>query len=361
MTLEQSIRFDLLDGLRGLAAIAVMAFHFTLAKELYWVKGSVIFIDMFFMLSGFMLAHRYGPDLLAGMSFRQFMLHRLSRLGPLYYLALLLGLIAALLAMNAGEFPSVTPKQFGTALVLGAVWLPYQNNVAWWILDGRPLLMSNFPFNGPSWTMFFEAFTCIMFFFYVQRFKKLSGILLVSVALVMHIFIAYWFQQFNAGSDWNFHFGFPRFVADFFAGALFYQMGLHKRPAKPWLALFVSVIIVLVVFGVGGDWVAFVCSITLIPWIIVLAAAIPLQSRGLIRTCTLLGNLSYPLYIVHLPIHQLLWQIPPIRSMSSPILQSSLLCCICLVIVIGLTNLDMRLRKILTARIASLGARTGFS
>jgi peptidoglycan/LPS O-acetylase OafA/YrhL len=109
MSLEKRFRFDLLDGLRGLAAIAVMVHHFTQHNGLHWLGGAWVAVDLFFILSGFVIAHSYGIKLLAGMPLRQFLLIRLNRLGPLYFFGLLIGLIAALLAMRAGELGKITP------------------------------------------------------------------------------------------------------------------------------------------------------------------------------------------------------------------------------------------------------------
>lgn len=82
-------RFDALDGLRGVAAIAVMISHFsqeTLFKNAYEA------VDLFFMLSGFVIAHSYGARLLSGMTSTEYVKRRLIRLYPMLLISLLIAL-----------------------------------------------------------------------------------------------------------------------------------------------------------------------------------------------------------------------------------------------------------------------------
>jgi hypothetical protein len=66
-------RFDLLDGLRGIAAIGVMIYHYTLHNGLHWLGGAWVAVDLFFILSGFVIAHSYGNKILNGMGIQQFL------------------------------------------------------------------------------------------------------------------------------------------------------------------------------------------------------------------------------------------------------------------------------------------------
>ncbi len=52
-------RFEALDGLRGLAAVAVTVFHYSLYAGLNWVDGGPLAVDLFFVLSGLVIAHAY--------------------------------------------------------------------------------------------------------------------------------------------------------------------------------------------------------------------------------------------------------------------------------------------------------------
>jgi peptidoglycan/LPS O-acetylase OafA/YrhL len=347
MSLGQKYRFDLLDGLRGLAAIAVMVYHFTQHNGLHWLGGAWVAVDLFFILSGFVIAHSYGEKLLAGMLFRQFLLIRLIRLGPLYFLGLLIGLIAAVLSIYAGEFGGITPMQLGTATLLGALWLPYPNNLAWPIgVDtvGGPV----FPLNDPAWSLFFEASVNAAFFFYVYRFRKLSSLCFFGISAATFIVVTVLFHQVNPGwGRYNFIFGFPRVVAEFFAGVLVYQLAFHKNKARPKLTLLTGVIVLLLLF-IGGVY-PLVNSLTLIPVCVVLASAVKIESQSWTKVLRMLGNISYPLYIIHFPMYRLLWNISLIRTFN-PIAQTAVVSCLCLTLALLLAVIDEHLRKALTAR-----------
>ncbi|RYE80714.1 MAG: acyltransferase [Oxalobacteraceae bacterium] len=347
MPLVQKHRFDLLDGIRGLAAIAVMVYHFTSHNDLHWFGGAWVAVDLFFILSGFVIAHSYGAKLLAGMQFRQFFLIRLVRLGPLYFLGLSLGFVAALISMLAGQFGDIRPIQLGTAAMLGLAWMPYPNSLAWPFGDDA-LVGMVFPLNGPAWSLFFEAFVNVAFFFYVYRFKRLCGLLWIAIAVAIFLAATLVLHQTNPGwGKGNFIYGFPRVTAEFFAGVLIYQAGFHRRAARPKLMIVVGAAIALLLFSAEG---ALANSLTLIPLSVILASAIKIESQSLKHACAALGNLSYPLYIVHIPMYQLLWKIPFVPTLN-PVVQTAVISSVCVLLAWMLIPFDERLRKILNSRV----------
>lgn len=348
---EKPLRFDLLDGLRGLAAISVVFYHFTQHNGLRWMSGAWVAVDLFFILSGFVIAHSYGPKLLAGMPLRRFLLVRFIRLGPLYFVGLLLGVVAAAVALAAGELGNITWTQLATAAVLGAMWLPYLNDLAWPFgaeTIGGPV----FPLNDPSWSLFLEVFVNAVFFFFVFRFRRLSSHWLFGFAAISYLLVTILFRQVNPGWGYeNFVFGFPRVIAEFFAGVLIYQLGFHERAALPRLTLLAlggAASLVLT----SGLKTALVNSVTLVPLSVALASAIRIDSPLWKRVCKVLGDLSYPLYIVHYPLYRLLWQVPPIRAMT-PVSQTVLVGLVSIGVALVLAVLDERVRRRLMGRSAT--------
>ena len=88
-------RFAALDGLRGVSAIAVVLFHLPLAMHAYGsplVREAYIFVDFFFVLSGFVIAHAYAARIETVASVGDFLLRRVARRWPLH-LATLAGLV----------------------------------------------------------------------------------------------------------------------------------------------------------------------------------------------------------------------------------------------------------------------------
>ena len=97
-------RYETLDALRGLAALAVVVFHLgqvRLAPDL--VPHGYLAVDFFFVLSGFVVAHAYEEALRGSLSFRSFALRRAIRLYPLAILGATAGL--ALLILKWHFFP----------------------------------------------------------------------------------------------------------------------------------------------------------------------------------------------------------------------------------------------------------------
>src|SRR5690606_39116617 len=92
-------RFAALDGLRGISAVAVAFFHLPLAFHLFGsplVREAYIFVDFFFVLSGFVIAHAYGARLTGGAELGDFLVRRIGRLWPLH-----LATLGALVALEA--------------------------------------------------------------------------------------------------------------------------------------------------------------------------------------------------------------------------------------------------------------------
>ena len=132
--------FASLDGLRGVAALAVVGSHFENLSgfDLYLQQAGVA-VDFFFVLSGFVIAQAYEQRLLTDMTWRRYMGIRLARLYPAIFGGVLAGLIVAAVA---GEPVSVW---FGLQFLL----LP--------VLQGAPVHGGElFPVNGPQWSLFWE-------------------------------------------------------------------------------------------------------------------------------------------------------------------------------------------------------------
>ncbi len=161
-------RFNTLDGLRGVAAIAVIFFHFTQHTTLRLFSGAGLAVDLFFCLSGFVIAHSYQQRLIGGMSFKDFFLKRLVRLYPMFHMiGLMLGALA-LLMKSAYSQTSLTLHQTLSSIALNAFYVPYLSD--FYIQIGKDKIDSAlFPTNDPAWSLFFELLVNIVFAFVVIR------------------------------------------------------------------------------------------------------------------------------------------------------------------------------------------------
>ncbi len=341
-------RFDMLDGLRGIAAVAVMIYHYTQHNGLHWLGGAWVAVDLFFVLSGFVIALSYGDKILKGMSFREFIYVRLIRLAPMYFLGLMLGLLAILLPIAKGEAPQIHFHQVMTALTLGLAWLPYFNDGLWPFGSGS-IPGATFPLNDPGWSLFFEFFVNLGFFYFVYFFRKSSSLLFVLLIGTVFVFCTFGLRQINPG--WgasNFFFGFPRVIAEFFFGTLIFALGLHlKKYPKP-LALIV-VLVALLFFFTSSTRVALINTFIFLPLTVVLMSTVPVS--GVAKAlCKTLGDLSYPLYVLHFPIYRLVFGLSEVKSLS-PVAQTLLIGGFCVIVSLLLINVDLKLRKWLMAQL----------
>lgn len=349
MSDRHASRFEALDGLRGLAAIAVMVYHYTLHNGLNWLGGAWVAVDLFFVLSGFVIAHSYGAKIMNGMTFRTFILLRIIRLAPLYVFALILGLVAAVLVLAKAEAPETLLAPVLKAFALGFVGMPYFNAESW-PFGSSATLGSVFPLNEPSWSLFFEMFANICFFFWVAKYRRLSSAILVGCAVGIFVVSGQYFQVVNPGwGTQNFALGFTRVTAGFFCGALIYSAGLH-RMRFPTALTIVFVFLTLLAMWSSSHRVAKVSQITLVPLTVVLLSTSNVS--GLASSiCKWLGDISYPLYILHFPVYRLAYELFLDAGSIQPLTHTLLIGCASTALAVLVVTGDLQLRKQLQRRL----------
>lgn len=290
-------RFEVLDGLRGLAALAVMLTHYGRFTGQPLFRGAVVAVDLFFILSGFVIAFSYEQKILAGMSARAFAQARLVRLGPLYYAGLVLGMVAALLLAVPGQalWPMALPAVVG---------LPCFNEVTRQV-DEASVQGAIFPLDDPAWSLFFELFVNAVFFAWLWRCRGRGLIGLVVPAMMVFLACALYLQ--DTGPGWgtgNFVYGFPRVLSGFFLGVLICRHRARLAVLPPALAL----VLVAGFFALTlvGDIRACLFNTFVLAPLVVLAGA-GLSAGRLRAFCHFSGELSYPLYVLHYPLYELLY------------------------------------------------------
>jgi peptidoglycan/LPS O-acetylase OafA/YrhL len=295
-------RFLVLDGLRGLAAFAVILDHVSSTTLRAWFPGRYLAVDFFFVLSGFVLAHAYGHRLASGMSAWTFMKVRLIRLYPLYLLGLGLGLVLPVLAALRGWEEASPLPQIAMIAAFGFFFLPAPPVFGW---TGQHL----YPFNGPSWSLFFELVANFVYGL-IARFLtwRVFAIGLPIAAMLVALTLL---RQDAMGPGWlwpHFDAGLARVIYCFFAGVMLYRLrGAIRIPAIPaWAA----VLALLAIFAVpaAGIWrQAFdaFAAILLMPLLVAFASGAKV-SGTVARVCATLGLLSYGVYAMHVPLMTLI-------------------------------------------------------
>lgn len=132
-------KYQTLDGIRGIAALMIVLHHTG-----YYFSGlpfarSYLAVDLFFVLSGFVIAEAYSTRLKDGLSCFEFMRIRIIRLYPLYLLGTLLGIIhIAGVMMGGNNSENWTVFELLITAAVAILMLP------------TPINQTLYPLNGPS-------------------------------------------------------------------------------------------------------------------------------------------------------------------------------------------------------------------
>jgi peptidoglycan/LPS O-acetylase OafA/YrhL len=275
--------FATLDGLRCIAALAVVCFHFTSVLKPYNPAAAFLAVDLFFCLSGFVIAHAYGDRLTKGLPFRDFVAIRLIRLYPLFLLSVLInGAIFTLSALVGSADGWTVTAMIGTALL----FLP------------NPWDSRLFPINEPAWSLFFELLiNFIAAAFWTKLTPRVLGGLVMVGAMGLLVMGAD-AGTIDAGYRWS---GFAlssfRVCFSFFAGILLYR--LHTRLILPRVhpvVLFAVLSVVLLYatkLGITGE----LLSVFIVFPVLVLLGSQNEPSRP--ASLILGGKVSYALYVLH--------------------------------------------------------------
>ncbi len=308
-------RYEVLDGLRGIAAILVVCFHlFEGHAENHFSQlfnHAYLAVDFFFVLSGFVIGYAYdGRWGRGGMSVGGFIRRRLIRLQPMIVFGSLLGLaVFPATFMADGWEGQASLAGVLLCALLGALMIPITP-----ALDVRGW-DENYPLNGSQWSLFFEYAANLLYAF-VFRFLSTRGLALATAAAAG---LSAWYVFASPSGDyhggWAFTLtgletGFARVLYTFMVGLLLSRLQWKLRVKHPFLACGVLLAIALSMPRIGTEtllwpnalYEAF-CVLVLFPLIVIMGSSIVHtegeDSGALCRWC---GRISYPLYLVQFPI-----------------------------------------------------------
>lgn len=273
--------FHGLHSLRGLAAVAVLLFHAQAVLGFQLAPSGYLAVDLFFILSGFVIAHSYDPRFEAGLGARTFILARAARFWPLFALGTAFG-AAWLVLENIVAPPAALsiPEVIGFSL-MALAYVP------------APAAGDLFPLNVPAWSLFFELIVNAGFalFFALSKTRWLPGVVAVSAAGLALVLA---FDLFDV-QLW----GGVRAVYGFALGVLLYRSRWSPARLPAWLVIAA----VCATFALPeGKWVEAVCVFLLYPFAIATLAFAEGGTSN--RLLAFLGDLSFPLYALHYPILQ---------------------------------------------------------
>lgn len=287
-----SHRFSALDGFRGVCALTVLLFHF-LPNTPFGFRHGYLSVDVFFVLSGFVLAFAFGGKLDAGMSLSAFVGARVRRLGPVLLLGSVLGGVATLLVDG----------RFSVALVVDTL-----RSVLLIPLTG-PGITEAFPLNGAFWSLFDEFWVNVAFGAVAARLKPAPLIVCIIAAYIVLITISLEVGIVNFGTTpSSIYYSIFRAAPSFLMGVLIFKLwrygSLSRLPSISPVVVFALWFAVVLIppFPAVNILYDLVQVIFVAPILIALLA----RSEGATPFWALwLGRVSYPLYATHVAIHSL--------------------------------------------------------
>jgi peptidoglycan/LPS O-acetylase OafA/YrhL len=279
-----------LDGLRGVAAFVVVFLHGTMVFDVGYIPpAACLAVDFFFLLSGFVVAYAYDERLANGsMTWRQFMVVRMIRLYPMVFVGTAVG--AALrfrsIQFDPSTFLMITAGSFAllpVGFAVGAV---------------------AYPLNLPVWSLFFEFAINAL---YGSRFGKLgmrSLTAFVAVSAVALIPMALWgapYVEIGWKRPITFGLGFVRVAYPFAAGVLLFRVSRFRTiPGLP-IGPIGCLLALLLLMPVNNTNYDLVLVLAVFPVLTALGSRASFgKSAALV--CSAFGRLSYPLYLVHMPV-----------------------------------------------------------
>lgn len=303
--------YNILDGLRGVAAITVVCFHifeaFATSHLDQRINHGYLAVDFFFILSGFVVGYAY-DDRWGKMKTTDFIKRRIIRLHPMVVMGAIIGAIMFYTQGCSVWDVSVVPiAALLVATVLNMFLIPATTGSE---IRG---VGEMFPLNGPSWSLFFEYIGNILYALFIRKLPtKALGILVFVIGCGLA-----WFAILGPLGDicvgfsltgTEFTGGSLRLLFSFSAGLLLSRIFNPTNIKGAFWICSISIIALLAVPRIGGAehlWMNGVydtlCCVLFFPLLVYLGASGKTTDKYTARICKFLGDISYPLYMVHYP------------------------------------------------------------
>lgn len=307
--------YNILDGLRGVAALMVLIYHvfegFSTSPVDQWCNHGYLAVQFFFILSGFVIGYAY-DDRWKRMGVGEFFKRRLIRLHPMVIMGIILG-VAAFIIQGSVKWngSSVSISFVILAMLCTLFMIPAAPGSAIDIRGNGEL----FPLNGPYWSLFVEYIGNIL---YVLFLRHLSNRILAILVAITGVGMA-WYAIGN-GSGYG-HLGVGWTMDNHYleAGILSmtfcFSIGLLiSRVFKPiyisgafWICS-LAVVILTSIPHLGGTQMPWLngiydtlCVAVLFPLVIWVGASGKTTDTKSAAICKFWGDVSYPMYVVHYP------------------------------------------------------------
>ena len=332
--IDNKPRYEILDGLRGVAALIVVGFHMMETYRVSYATQAInhgyLAVDFFFILSGFVTGYAY-DDRWGKLSTWEFFKRRLTRLHPMVVFSVLIG---AAFYFFQGYYSQSALENSGWILFVACIvtdlfLIPTGKGID---IRGWGEITS---FNGPSWSLMFEYWGNVLYAFVFRRLPTAiigalcvcSAFFTMDLALGLNVFGILPEGKFNLVGGWvlnaeHMYTGFVRLLFPYLCGLFIARLLSSKRCANnpsgsPFHASngfwWTSAGLILILFmpcigtdvGVADGLYQCLSVWFLFPMIVLVGAGSSIKQRWVQKLCKFLGDISYPLYIVHYPVAML--------------------------------------------------------
>lgn len=316
--------YELLDGLRGVAALLVVWYHvfegyaFAGGTLIESINHGYLAVDFFFILSGFVIGYAYDDRWGRSLTMKNFFKRRLIRLHPMVIMGAVLGVVTFCIQGGVQwDGTHVATSMIMLALLCAMFFIPAYPGAGYEVRGNGEM----FPLNGPSWSLFFEYIGNLLYALFIHRLStRMLTAFVVLLGAGLACFAIFDVSGYgNMGVGWtldavNFLGGLLRMLFPFSLGML---LSRNFRPVKVRGAFWICAAVLLALFVVpylegtepicwNGLYEAF-CIIVVFPLLIILGASGNTTDKVSTGICKFLGDISYPLYITHYPFMYLFY------------------------------------------------------
>ena len=315
--------YHLLDGLRGVAALMVIWYHvfegyaFAGGTTIDTFNHGYLAVDFFFILSGFVIGYAYDDRWGKNFTMKDF-IKRLIRLHPMVIMGAVVGAITFYIQGSVQwDGTHIGISMVMLSLLCTIFFIPAMPGVGYEVRGNGEM----FPLNGPCWSLFFEYIGNILYALFIRR---LSNKALTIVVVLLGVALAS-FAIFNVSGYGNIGVGWTLDGVNFIGGLLRmlfpFSMGMllsrNFKPMKLRGAFWICTLVMIALFAVpylegtesictNGIYEAF-CIIIAFPILLWIGASGTTTDKKSTQICKFLGDISYPIYVIHYPFMYLFY------------------------------------------------------
>ena len=316
--------YHLLDGLRGVAALMVIWYHvfegyaFAGGTTIDTFNHGYLAVDFFFILSGFVIGYAYDDRWGKNFTMKDFFKRRLIRLHPMVIMGAVVGAITFYIQGSVQwDGTHIGISMVMLSLLCTIFFIPAMPGVGYEVRGNGEM----FPLNGPCWSLFFEYIGNILYALFIRRLSnKALTIVVVLLGVALDSFAIFNVSGYgNIGVGWtldgvNFIGGLLRMLFPFSMGML---LSRNFKPMKLRGAFWICTLVMIALFAVpylegtesictNGIYEAF-CIIIAFPILLWIGASGTTTDKKSTQICKFLGDISYPIYVIHYPFMYLFY------------------------------------------------------